>query len=203
MYQGVIKRALDIIMSAIGIIITAIPMFLISVIIRIDSPGPALFTQKRIGINKTIFKILKFRSMPMGVSNDIPTHLLKDDVELTKWQMFLRKSSLDELPQLFCIFTGKMSFVGPRPALWNQDDLVEERDKYGANNVKPGLTGWAQINGRDNLTIPEKARLDGEYAEAVLCGGKKAFVMDVRCFFGSFLPVLRQEGVSKGGSPIN
>lgn len=196
MYQWIIKRALDIIMSGIGILIAAIPMLLISFIIKIDSPGPALFKQKRVGINKTFFTILKFRSMPVSVSSDIPTHLLKDDIKLSKWQVFLRKSSADELPQLFCIFTGKMSFVGPRPALWNQDDLIEERDKYRANELKPGLTGWAQINGRDRLSIPDKAKLDGEYAKVLLNGGIKAFIMDLRCVFGSIIPVLRRKDIS-------
>ncbi len=196
MYQWIIKRALDIIMSGIGILIAAIPMLLISFIIKIDSPGPALFKQKRVGINKTFFTILKFRSMPVSVSSDIPTHLLKDDIKLSKWQVFLRKSSADELPQLFCIFTGKMSFVGPRPALWNQDDLIDERDKYRANELKPGLTGWAQINGRDRLSIPDKAKLDGEYAKVLLNGGIKAFIMDLRCVFGSIIPVLRRKDIS-------
>ena len=134
--------------------------------------------------------------MPVSVSSDIPTHLLKDDIKLSKWQVFLRKSSADELPQLFCIFTGKMSFVGPRPALWNQDDLIEERDKYRANELKPGLTGWAQINGRDRLSIPDKAKLDGEYAKVLLNGGIKAFIMDLRCVFGSIIPVLRRKDIS-------
>lgn len=196
MYQRGIKRALDIILSGIGILITAIPMLLISLIIKIDSPGPALFKQKRIGINKSFFTILKFRSMPVSVSSDIPTHLLKADIELSKWQVFLRKSSADELPQLFCIFFGKMSLVGPRPALWNQDDLIEERDKYRANELKPGLTGWAQINGRDSLSIPDKAKLDGEYAKVLLNGGVKAFIMDLRCVFGSIIPVLRRKDIS-------
>ena len=196
MYQWIIKRALDIIMSGIGILIAAIPMLLISLIIKIDSPGPVLFKQKRVGINKTFFTILKFRSMPVSVSSDIPTHLLKDDIKLSKWQVFLRKSSADELPQLFCIFTGKMSFVGPRPALWNQDDLVEERDIYCANSIRPGLTGWAQINGRDELSIVEKAKLDGEYAVAMSKGGTSAFAMDCRCFFGSILPVLQRKNIS-------
>lgn len=195
MYQRVIKRTFDIIISGIGILVTAIPMLLISLITKIDSPGSALFKQKRIGINKTHFIILKFRSMPVSVSNDIPTHLLNDDINLTKWQVFLRKSSIDEIPQLFCIFTGKMSLVGPRPALWNQYDLIAERDKYGANNIRPGLTGWAQINGRDEISIVDKAKLDGEYAEALTKGGATAFAMDIRCFFGSVLPVLRRDDI--------
>ena len=133
--------------------------------------------------------------MPVTASHDTPTHLM-ESVSLTKWQSFLRKSSVDELPQLFCIFSGKMSIVGPRPALWNQFDLVAERDKYGANDVKPGLTGWAQINGRDSLSIPDKAKLDGVYAKALNAGSGKGFVMDLKCFFGSFIPVLRQKDIS-------
>lgn len=195
MYQKVIKRAFDIIFSGIGILIAIIPMLIVSVIIKLDSPGPALFKQKRVGIHKTYFTILKFRSMPVTASHDTPTHLM-ESVSLTKWQSFLRKSSVDELPQLFCIFSGKMSIVGPRPALWNQFDLVSERDKYGANDVKPGLTGWAQINGRDSLSIPDKAKLDGVYAKALNAGVLKGFVMDLKCFFGSFIPVLRQKDIS-------
>ena len=195
MYQKVIKRAFDIIFSGIGILIAIIPMLIVSVIIKLDSPGPALFKQKRVGIHKTYFTILKFRSMPVTASHDTPTHLM-ESVSLTKWQSFLRKSSVDELPQLFCIFSGKMSIVGPRPALWNQYDLIAERDKYGANDVKPGLTGWAQINGRDSLSIPDKAKLDGVYAKALNAGVVKGFVMDLKCFFGSFIPVLRQKDIS-------
>ena len=170
-------------------------MLIVSVIIKLDSPGPALFKQKRVGIHKTYFTILKFRSMPVTASHDTPTHLM-ESVSLTKWQSFLRKSSVDELPQLFCIFSGKMSIVGPRPALWNQYDLIAERDKYGANDVRPGLTGWAQINGRDSLSIPDKAKLDGVYAKALNAGVVKGFVMDLKCFFGSFIPVLRQKDIS-------
>lgn len=196
MYQKCIKRAIDLLLSSIGILVTAIPMIIIALIIKTDSPGPALFKQKRIGIRKSYFNILKFRSMPVTASSDVPTHLMKEEVHLTKWQRFLRKSSLDELPQLFCIWIGKMSIVGPRPALWNQDDLIAERDKYGANDVKPGLTGWAQINGRDELSISDKAKLDGDYSKALTHGGMRAFLMDARCFFGSVLPVLRSDGVA-------
>lgn len=195
MYQHVIKRLLDIALSLAGIIIAGIPMLIIGLITKIDSKGPAIFKQKRIGIYKTFFNILKFRTMPVSVSPDMPTHLVNEKISYTKWQQFLRKSSLDELPQLFCIFIGKMSLVGPRPALWNQDDLVAERDKYGANDVKPGLTGWAQINGRDELEIPEKARLDGVYTAALNDGGLNAIKMDLKCFFGSVFPVLRHQGI--------
>lgn len=196
MYQKVIKRAFDIFFSGIGILIALIPMLIVSVITKLDSPGPALFKQKRVGIYKTYFTILKFRSMPVTVSHDTPTHLMDSNIALTKWQGFLRKSSVDELPQLFCIFSGKMSIVGPRPALWNQFDLVAERDKYGANDVKPGLTGWAQINGRDSLSISEKAELDGVYSKALKSGGGKGFLMDIKCFFGTFLPVLKGKDIS-------
>ena len=197
-YQCFIKRIIDILLSALGTTVAAVPMLIIGIITRIDSKGPALFRQKRIGIHKTFFNIIKFRTMPISASPDKPTHLMDEDINYTKWQLFLRKSSLDELPQLFCIFAGKMSIVGPRPALWNQDDLVAERDKYGANDVKPGLTGWAQINGRDVLEIPVKAKFDGEYTAIMNAGGFKAFSMDVRCFFGSVFPVLRREGVHDG-----
>lgn len=196
MYQRYVKRLIDIIISTVGIIITAIPMAIIVIITKIDSPGPAIFKQKRIGIHKSFFYIFKFRTMPVSANPDLPTHLMTEEMTLSRWQQFLRKSSLDELPQLFCIWTGKMSVVGPRPALWNQDDLVAERDKYGANDAKPGLTGWAQINGRDELEIPVKAKLDGDYTIKLKQGGWKAFAMDFRCFFGSVLPVLRRDGVA-------
>ena len=196
MYQRYIKRLIDIIISTVGIIIAAIPMLIIAIITKIDSPGPAIFKQKRIGIHKTHFYIWKFRSMPVSVNPNLPTHLMTEKMTLSGWQQFLRKSSLDELPQLFCIWVGKMSFVGPRPALWNQEDLVAERDKYGANDVKPGLTGLAQINGRDELDIPVKAKLDGDYSNTLNQGGWKAFAMDCSCFFGSVLPVLRHDGVA-------
>lgn len=194
MYVHFFKRLIDIILSTIGIIVLAIPMLIISIIIKIDSPGPVFFKQKRIGIHKKTFTILKYRSMPVSVPHDTPTHQFKADDLLTKWQKFMRKSSLDEIPQLFCIWIGTMTIIGPRPALWNQDDLVAERDKYGANDIKPGLTGWAQINGRDELEIPLKAKLDGEYAE------KMSFWFDIKCFFGTIFSVLRGDGVVEGGT---
>ena len=171
-----------------------LPLFLVLVVaIRLDSPGPALFRQKRIGIHKKHFYIWKFRTMSQDAPKDIPTHLQKDtELQMTALGRFLRRTSLDELPQLINIIKGEMSIVGPRPALWNQYDLVEERDKYGVHNVKPGLTGWAQINGRDELDISQKARLDGEYVKKMGPG------MDLKCFFGTFLPVLRAEGVWEG-----
>ena len=175
-------------------------MLFVALIIKIDSKGPVLFKQKRIGIHKKNFTILKFRSMPTSVDKNLPTHRFDAGSQLSKWQRFMRKASIDELPQLFNIFAGSMSVIGPRPALWNQDDLVAERDKYGANDIKPGLTGWAQINGRDELPIPDKARLDGVYVEALNSGRFKGFVMDVKCFFGTILSVFRSEGVVEGGT---
>lgn len=194
MYQKVIKRFIDILLSGIGIIVAAIPMLIVSILIKIDSPGPVFFKQKRVGIHKTHFMIIKFRSMPTSAPSETPTHELKNAASLlSPFQEAIRKYSIDEIPQLFNIFGGSMSFVGPRPALWNQYDLIEERDKYGANDVKPGLTGWAQINGRDELPIDVKAKFDGEYVE------KLSFAFDVKCFFGTFFKVAKAEGVSEGG----
>ncbi len=200
MYEHFFKRLFDIVLSFFAIILLALPMMIIAIIIKIDSPGPVLFKQKRIGIHKTFFTILKFRTMPTDVPHDTPTHQFKAEDMLSKWQKIMRATSLDELPQIFLIFSSKMSIVGPRPALWNQDDLVAERDKYGANDVKPGLTGWAQINGRDELEIPVKAKLDGEYAAALKKGGFKAFCMDLKCFFGSIISVFKRDGVVEGGT---
>lgn len=194
-YKKFFKRLIDMILSGLAIIVLAIPMLIVSLIIKIDDPGPVLFSQKRVGINKTYFKLYKFRSMKMDTPHDTPTHMLSNpDQYITKIGKFLRKSSLDELPQIFNIFTGKMSIIGPRPALWNQYDLIEERDKYGANNVRPGLTGWAQINGRDELEIPVKAKLDGEYVQ------KLSFSFDIKCFFGTIFSVLRSDGIVEGGT---
>lgn len=194
MYKKFLKRLIDLILSTLGILVLALPMLIVALIIKIDSPGPVFFKQKRIGIHKTTFPILKFRSMPTTVPKDMPTHQFKAADCLSKWQKFMRKTSLDELPQLFNIWIGQMSIIGPRPALWNQDDLIAERDKYGANDVKPGLTGWAQINGRDELEIPVKAKLDGEYVE------KLSFGFDCKCFFGTIASVLRSDGVIEGGT---
>ena len=195
MYKGFIKRLIDIVLSFVGILVLALPMLIIAIIIKIDDPGPVLFSQKRVGLHKKHFKLYKFRSMKMSTPHDMPTHMLENpDQYITKIGKFLRKSSLDELPQLFCIFAGTMSIIGPRPALWNQDDLIAERDKYGANDVKPGLTGWAQINGRDELEIPVKAKLDGEYVE------KMSFAFDCKCFFGTIKSVLKSDGVVEGGT---
>lgn len=200
MYEHFWKRLIDITLSTIGIIVAAIPMLIVALIIKIDSPGPVFFKQKRVGIYKKNFTIIKFRSMPVSVPKDTPTHQFKAEDMLSKWQKFMRKSSLDELPQLFCIWIGTMAIVGPRPALWNQDDLVAERDKYGANDIKPGLTGWAQINGRDELEIPVKAKFDGEYTAKLKKGGFTAFGFDIRCFFGSIISVFKSDGVVEGGT---
>ena len=195
MYKHFFKRVIDIVLSFIAILILALPMLIIAIIIKIDSPGPVLFKQKRIGIHKKTFTILKFRSMPVSAPHDTPTHQLQNaEAMLSRWQRIIRRTSIDELPQIFNIFVGQMSIIGPRPALWNQDDLVAERDKYGANDVKPGLTGWAQINGRDELEIPVKAKLDGEYVE------KMSFGFDCKCFFGTIKSVLKHDGVVEGGT---
>lgn len=195
MYTHFFKRLIDIVLSFIGIIVLGIPMLIIAAIIKHEDPGPALFRQKRIGKNKKYFMLLKFRSMKMSTPHDVPTHQLENPEQyLLKCGKTLRKLSLDELPQLFNILKGDMSIIGPRPALWNQDDLIAERDKYGANGVKPGLTGWAQINGRDELEIPIKAKLDGEYVE------KQSFLFDCKCFFGTIGKVLKSDGVVEGGT---
>lgn len=195
MYKRFVKRLIDILLSTCGIILLS-PIYLILMLaIRLDDPGPVFFRQKRVGIHKTYFDIMKFRTMKMDTPHDIPTHLLENPNQyITRVGRFLRKTSLDELPQIFQIFTGKMSVIGPRPALWNQEDLIAERDKYGANDVRPGLTGWAQINGRDELPIAVKARYDGEYVEKI------SFLFDCKCFFGTIAAVLRHDGVVEGGT---
>lgn len=199
MYKKFVKRLIDIVLSVCGIVVLA-PVWLIAAIaIKIDDPGPVFFRQKRIAQDKNgekrFFQILKYRSMKMCTPKDCPTHLLENPQQyITKVGGFLRKTSLDELPQIFNIFMGQMSIIGPRPALWNQDDLYAERAKYGANAVKPGLTGWAQINGRDELDIAVKARYDGEYVENI------SFLFDCKCFFGTIRSVLRHEGVVEGGT---
>ena len=193
-YQST-KRFLDIVLSLMGLIILS-PLFLVLIIaIKVDSEGPIFFKQKRVGVHKKYFNILKFRTMRIDTPPDMPTHLLENPEQwITKVGKFLRKTSLDELPQIVNIFTGEMSIIGPRPALWNQYDLIKERDKYGANDVPVGLTGWAQINGRDELPIEVKARLDGEYVE------KRSLWFDVICFFGTITSVLRRKGVVEGGT---
>ena len=198
-YQKVIKRILDIVLAGLALILLSWLFLLLAIVVYVDDPGPVFFTQKRVGIHKTHFQLHKFRSMKMSTPHDVPTHLLENpDQYITRIGHFLRKSSLDELPQIWDIFTGKMSIVGPRPALWNQFDLIAERDKYGANDIRPGLTGWAQINGRDELEIPEKARFDGEYAKAMIRGGLKALGMDAKCFFLTIQRVISKEGVVEG-----
>lgn len=190
-----IKRGLDAVLSVLGLVVLS-PLFLIlAAAIKMNSEGPVFFRQKRVGIHKTHFMILKFRTMRTSTPKDMPTHLLKNpDAYITGVGRFLRKTSLDELPQIINIIKGDMAIVGPRPALWNQDDLIAERDKYGANDILPGLTGWAQINGRDELPIEVKARLDGEYVE------KMGFGMDVKCIVGTVFSVVKQEGVVEGGT---
>lgn len=200
-YERVIKRFIDILLSALGLMLLSWLYILLMAAIFLDDPGPVFFSQKRVAKDGEYFMLHKFRSMKMSTPHDMPTHLLKDPEQyITRVGGFLRKSSMDELPQIWDIFVGKMSIIGPRPALWNQYDLLSERDKYGANNIKPGLTGWAQINGRDELEIAEKARLDGVYADALKTGGWTAFQMDARCFFGTITSVLRHEGVVEGGT---
>lgn len=190
-----VKRIIDIFLSVFGLIFLS-PMFLILMVaIKVDSRGPVLFKQNRVGKGKSHFKILKFRTMRIDTPNDTPTHLLENpDQYITKMGKFLRKTSLDELPQIWNIMVGEMSIVGPRPALWNQYDLIAERDKYGANDLVPGLTGWAQINGRDELPIEVKARLDGEYVQSISLG------FDIKCFFRTILKVIKRDGVVEGGT---
>ena len=195
MYRKFGKRILGIILSGCGIVILSPIYLLVALAIVLDDPGPVFFRQKRVGIHKTHFQILKFRTMRMCTPHDTPTHLLENPQQyITRVGRILRKTSLDELPQIFQIFTGKMAVIGPRPALWNQYDLIAQRDLYGANDVRPGLTGWAQINGRDELPIDVKARLDGEYVQNM------SFLFDCKCFFGSITAVLKHEGVVEGGT---
>lgn len=195
MYEKTIKRWIDVFLSGLGLILLSWLYLILIIAIKIDDPGPVFFSQKRVGKNKTYFQLHKFRSMKMSTPHDVPTHLLENpDSYITRVGRFLRKSSLDELPQLWDIFVGHMSVIGPRPALWNQYDLIAERDQYGANDIRPGLTGWAQIHGRDELEIEEKARLDGEYVKHI------GLYMDIRCFFGTIGSVLKQEGVVEGGT---
>ena len=195
MYARYMKRPLDFIMSLAGIIVLSPVLLVIILCIKLSSPGPIFFKQKRVGIHKSHFNILKFRTMRIDTPKDVPTHLLENPEQyITGIGKFLRKTSLDELPQLFNILKGDMAVIGPRPALWNQYDLIAERDKYGANDILPGLTGWAQINGRDELEIDVKARLDGEYVQ------KMSFLFDCKCFFGTITSVLHHDGVVEGGT---
>ena len=195
MYKKFGKRVIDIVLSAMGLICLSWLYLIIFIAIKLDSPGPVLFKQERITKGKRHFKILKFRTMRTDTPKDMPTHMLTNpDAYITKTGAFLRKYSLDELPQIWNIFVGDMSIIGPRPALYNQYDLIEERDKYGANDIKPGLTGLAQISGRDELEIDVKAKLDGEYVQ------KMSFWFDVKMFFGTILSVIKHDGVIEGGT---
>ncbi|MBO5069695.1 MAG: sugar transferase [Roseburia sp.] len=195
MYRKGVKRLLAIVLSLAGIICLSWLFLILILAIKLDSPGPVFFKQKRVGIHRKHFDILKFRTMRIDTPHDVPTHLLQNPEQyITRVGRFLRKTSLDELPQLFNILKGDMAVIGPRPALWNQYDLIEERELYGANDVRPGLTGWAQIHGRDELEIVEKAKLDGYYVENM------GFGMDLRCFFGTIGAVLSGDGVVEGGT---
>lgn len=193
-YQA-FKRFLDFILSLLALCVLSPVLAAVSLSVKLDSKGPVLFRQRRVGKNKTYFEMLKFRTMRTDTPKDMPTHLLENpDAFITKVGSFLRKTSLDELPQLINILKGEMSIVGPRPALWNQFDLVEEREKYGANDLRPGLTGWAQVNGRDELEIPVKAKFDGEYVQ------KMSFLFDLKCVLKTALGVIKKDGVIEGGT---
>lgn len=190
-----LKNVIDRVLALMGLVVL-LPVFIVLILaIKMDSRGPVFFKQKRVGIHKRHFNILKFRTMRIDTPKDTPTHLLKNPEQyITKVGKFLRKTSLDELPQIINILMGDMAIVGPRPALWNQYDLIAERDKYGANDVLPGLTGWAQINGRDELPIDVKAKLDGEYVSKI------SFLMDLKCILGTVVSVVKQDGVVEGGT---
>lgn len=195
MYKNFVKRLIDIILSLSGMFLASWLYLIIIIAIKIDDPGPVFFTQKRVGKGKTYFQLVKFRSMKMSTPHDVPTHQLENPEKfITRTGQFLRKTSLDEIPQLWNILKGDMSVIGPRPALWNQYDLIKERDKYSANDIRPGLSGWAQICGRDELAIEDKARLDGEYVQ------KMGFFFDCRCFFGTAISALRGDGIVEGGT---
>ncbi len=199
MYQSFFKRLIDIVLSFTVLLVLALPMLVVAIMIRCEDAGPAIFTQQRVGKHKRLFALYKFRSMRMNTPHDTPTHLLENPQQyILKIGGFIRKTSIDELPQLWNILKGDMSFIGPRPALWNQDDLVAERDKYGANDVQPGLTGLAQISGRDELEINVKAAFDGKYTATLSAG--HGFMMDIKCFFGTIASVLKSDGVVEGGT---
>ena len=194
MYQHGLKRVLDFLLSLCGLLVLWPVFVIIAIAIKIDDPGPVFFSQKRVGLHKRYFRLYKFRSMKVSTP-DVPTHLLEHPERyISRVGGFLRKTSLDELPQLLNILKGDMAVIGPRPALWSQEDLIAQRDKYGANDVRPGLTGWAQINGRDELTIEEKSAYDGEYVKRL------SFAFDCRCFLGTIGAVLRHDGVVEGGT---
>jgi O-antigen biosynthesis protein WbqP len=194
-YRKYFKRLLDVLLSSIGLIAFSPFLLTIAVAIKIESAGPVLFRQERVGRNKTLFRIYKYRTMRMDTPRDIPTHQLQNpEGYITGVGRFLRRTSLDELPQIINILKGEMAVIGPRPALWNQDDLIEERDKYRANSVRPGLTGWAQINGRDELEIPEKAKFDGVYVQ------RMSFLFDLKCLIGTITSISSSKGVVEGGT---
>ncbi|MCR4638984.1 MAG: sugar transferase [Ruminococcus sp.] len=198
-YEKYVKRGFDVVISFGGLVVLA-PVYAVTALaIKTDDPGPVLFKQKRVAQNKGYFQLLKFRSMSVNTPKDVPTHMLQNG-GITKVGGFIRKTSIDELPQLWNIFRGNMSVIGPRPALWNQDYLTAERDKYGANDVKPGLTGLAQISGRDELEIPDKAKLDGVYAKTLKGSSITGFLMDLKLFIGSVFSVLKSKGVVEGGT---
>lgn len=195
------KRTMDIVFSAGALMILAVPMLVIAAAVKVTSAGPVLFWQKRIGKNKRSFLMPKFRSMYTDAPSDEPTHRLNDPEKwITPVGKLIRRTSLDELPQLWSVLIGDMSTVGPRPALWNQEDLIAARDTNGSNDIRPGITGLAQISGRDTLPIDQKARLDGEYTAVLKIGGMRAFFMDMKCFFGTVIPVIRHKGVVEGGT---
>ena len=195
MYKDGLKRGIDFLLSLVGIIVLSPILLILYIAIKIDSKGPVIFKQKRVGKNKSHFYIYKFRTMKVDTPQETPTHLLSNpDFFITRVGKFLRKTSLDELPQLFNILKGDMAVIGPRPALWNQYDLIEERDKYHANDIRPGLTGLAQISGRDELEIDYKARLDGQYTANITP------IMDLKCFFGTIISVFKSDGVVEGGT---
>ena len=198
-YESCVKRGIDKLLSFFGMV-TLAPVYAVTAIaIKSDDPGPVLFKQKRVGQNKQYFELLKFRSMSVNTPKDVPTHMLQNG-GITRVGAFIRKTSIDELPQLWNIFRGDMSIIGPRPALWNQDLLTAERDKYDANDIKPGLTGLAQISGRDELEIPDKAKLDGVYAQELKKSSLGGFIMDCKMFFGSISSVLHRKGIVEGGT---
>jgi len=195
LYRNHIKRLIDLFLAIFGIVVLLPVMFIMAIAIKLDSRGPIFFIQKRVGIHKTHFNIYKFRTMRTDTPKETPTHLLvNSDQHITKMGRFLRRTSLDELPQIINILFGQMSIVGPRPALWNQYDLIEERDKCGANDIMPGLTGWAQINGRDELPIEVKVKYDGEYVR------RMSFLFDLKCFVGTFAVVMNRDGLVEGGT---
>lgn len=199
MYENYVKRFIDIMLSTIGLIVFSWLFLVIAIVIVFDNPGPVIFTQKRVGRGMRDFAMHKFRSMKMDTPREMPTHLLESpEMYITRVGKFLRKTSLDELPQLYDVLIGNMSLIGPRPALRNQEDLLKARNLYGANDIKPGVSGWAQLNGRDELPIEIKAEFDGEYAQVLKVGGMKAFLMDMKCILLTVKKVIRQDGIVEG-----